>query len=173
MFVRRFSEWFERATVEVGSRHGGERVQTPEASVAELSAAIGLPPTLPYERLCKLGFEASCNVQEILTEQGAAGWGAASLLAAEKLCWRCMDMLTAKQEDYRVVVRSGDQGSFSGGFGRGGRGGRRSGRAGVGSGDKEASFHIWCLNSAVTFVPVAQQARCVIITSGTLAPMAV
>eukprot|EP01043_Picozoa_sp_COSAG02_P037398 COSAG02_NODE_2802_length_8002_cov_11.765532_3_plen_404_part_00 len=179
VFVRRFSEWFERVTTEVGSRHGGERIQTPGVSVAELSAAIGLPPTLPYERLCKLGFEASCNVQEILTEQGAAGWGAASLLAAEKLCWRCMDMLTAKPEDYRIVVRSGDRGSFSS-FGRGGRGRGRGGfgngaarRGGGGSGGKEASFHIWCLNSAVSFVPVAEQARCVIITSGTLAPMAV
>ena len=148
----------------------------PGVSVAEMSDAIGLPPSLPYERLCKLGFEASCNVQEILKEQGAAGWGTASLLAAEKLCWRCMDMLTAKPEDYRVVVRSGDRESFSSSFGRGGRGRRGSGaaqRGGRDSGGKEASFHIWCLNSAVCFAPVAEQARCVIITSGTLAPMAV
>lgn len=170
--MRRFSEWFERASVSVSVNHGGERVQTPGVSVAELSAAIGLPPTLPYARLCKLSFEASCNVQEILKEQGAAGWGAASLLAAEKLCWRCMDMLTAKPEDYRVVVRSGDRGSFSGRGGRGGFRNNAAGRRGRG-GNQEASFHIWCLNSAVSFVPVAEQARCVIVTSGTLAPMAV
>lgn len=58
VFVRRFAEWFDRASLEVGARHGGERVQVPGVSVAEMSASIGLPPTLPYDRLCKLAFEA-------------------------------------------------------------------------------------------------------------------
>ena len=136
---------------------------------------------LPFSLFSSFSLSRSCNVQEILTEQGAAGWGASSLLAAEKLCWRCLELLSAKPEDYRVVLRSPvqqQQGSFGrgggGGFGRGrGRGRGGFGRGGGGGGGvEEASFHIWCLNSAVSFVPVAQQSRCVIVTSGTLAPMA-
>lgn len=177
VFVRRFSEWFELATVEVGKRQDGERVQTPSVSVAELAAAIGLPPVLPYDRLCDLAYKESCNVVEILQEQGQAGWGTASLLTAEKLVGACVQLLTARQQDFRVVFRAPSTfgAAARSGFGRGGsgRGGRGRGRGGGrGGGFEEASWNVWCLNAAVSFAPVAEAARCVIITSGTLAPMA-
>ena len=112
------------------------------------------------DTLCACGAGASCNVQEILAEQGKMGWGSTSLLTAEKLAAACVQMLTANDEGFRIVLRSGGGG---GGFGRGrGRGRGRGGRGfgggrGGGGGMEEASFHFWCLNAGVAFVPVAAE----------------
>lgn len=80
MFTRYFTDWF--VGVNKGTR--GERVLKPRDAIKELAQAIG-SPRMPFQKLCQLAWAQACDVSEILDHQGRAGWGAASLLSAEKL----------------------------------------------------------------------------------------
>ncbi|ORZ33420.1 helicase C-terminal domain-domain-containing protein [Catenaria anguillulae PL171] len=93
-------------------------------------------------------------------------------------------------QDFHVVVMERvDRGGGSGGGGSGfrGRGGGRGGRRGGGRGgggsivdmlsasptsEWHHKFALWCMNPAVTFRPLADSAHSIILTSGTLSPMA-
>eukprot|EP01047_Picozoa_sp_COSAG01_P018539 COSAG01_NODE_1007_length_12161_cov_12.669624_3_plen_129_part_00 len=72
----------------------------------------------------------------------------------------------ASNADFRVCLR--DPARLAGA-----RGGpwSRPRQAEPGHGAGEELFAVWCLSAAVAFAPVAAEARCVVVTSGTLAPM--
>ena len=74
------------------------------------------------------------------------------------------------RDDFRVaLVKTQDFGSKKG---AGGKGGWQSKRSSVSVLDYAYSAHFWCLNPAVIFDDLKETVRSIVLTSGTLSPMA-